>query len=930
LLISPWKAEAVTGGPTIPVTTEGGGGQFPTLDVDAAGRYTVAWEGPDASSQGIYVRRFDTAGTPLSGEIAVNLTTADPQQEPAVACDDEGNFVVAWHGGAPFSHHIYARSFDSSGTPLSGEIPVSTSNTQQLEPAIEVDQSGGFAVAWASHDQDGSGWGTYMRRFDAAGAPLSGEIAVNVDTAGDEDSPAIAPGAAGGFAVMWRGNEPEGPSRGYLRLFDAAGVPLSGEVPIGPATGEGQFRPAIAAEAGGGFDVTWETASKVQAGRFDSGGNAVIGPVRVDPTTIDGNIFTPGIAADPDGAFTVTFEGLDPSLPPDRLFVRRFNSAGVPLSDAVPISPNVQGSSIVADGSGGIAIAWSRHSVSPESNDVYLRDFVSVPETKLDQGPTGLINDPSPNFAFSADEPGSTFECKFDSGSFSACVSPMGLGPLSDGPHAFRVRATNQFGKTDGSPAEAAFTVDMVAPNAQINAGPSGPIFETEPSFAFSTDDPGATLECKLDFGPFTACASPLTLGPLGDGAHTFSVRARDGAGNFDVTPAAREFSIDTQSPVVSIMSGPPRGSKSNDATPTFDFDANESVTFECQVDDEPLLACGSPFTTQALPDGPHEFSVTGRDQSGHTGSDNREFTIDTIAPDTSIDSGPSGPTQEVRPSFFFGSGDPGSTFECRVDGGGFSPCDSPFKTHALLNGPHSFSVRATDEAENTDPTPAIRRISVDTVAPDTFLVAKNPSPSKVTTPTFSFSSSEPGSNFECSLDGGAFVRCVPPRTTAHLADGLHGFSVRAVDLATNVDPSPASMEVTVDTHPPSLTTLADRTQSSSRPIKIRIRCSERCSIIARGEIPINLTRKDGAVSVKSVHAVRLGAISRRLPEEKDVSIFLKPRGRSAWTKLRRLINSDMRIRAVVWVRAIDLAGNATNVSRRIQLSVGGSRRHAP
>jgi hypothetical protein len=67
-------------------------------------------------------------------------------------------------------------------------------------------------------------------------------------------------------------------------------------------------------------------------------------------------------------------------------------------------------------------------------------------------------------------------------------------------------------------------------------------------------------------------------------------------------------------------------------------------------------------------------------------------------------------------------------------------------------------------------------------------------------TPTFTFYSSEPGSSYQCKLDAGAFSACTSPKTTAHLADGSHTFSVRATDPAGNTDPTPASLTFTVRT----------------------------------------------------------------------------------------------------------------------------------
>ena len=85
----------------------------------------------------------------------------------------------------------------------------------------------------------------------------------------------------------------------------------------------------------------------------------------------------------------------------------------------------------------------------------------------------------------------------------------------------------------------------------------------------------------------------------------------------------------------------------------------------------------------------------------------------DTTPPETFIDSGPSGTTNDPTPTFTFHSSEEGSTFECRVDGGAWQPCSSPHTTGELSDGSHTFEVRATDEAGNTDQTPASRTFTV-------------------------------------------------------------------------------------------------------------------------------------------------------------------------------------------------------------------------
>lgn len=90
----------------------------------------------------------------------------------------------------------------------------------------------------------------------------------------------------------------------------------------------------------------------------------------------------------------------------------------------------------------------------------------------------------------------------------------------------------------------------------------------------------------------------------------------------------------------------------------------------------------------------------------------------DVVAPNTSITSGPSGPTRDAFPTFGFTSTEGGSTFQCRIDSATFAMCTSPKTTPQLADGAHTFYVRAKDAAGNTDSTPAHRSFMVDTHRP--------------------------------------------------------------------------------------------------------------------------------------------------------------------------------------------------------------------
>ena len=174
-----------------------------------------------------------------------------------------------------------------------------------------------------------------------------------------------------------------------------------------------------------------------------------------------------------------------------------------------------------------------------------------LPDTTITGGPSGVTNDPTPTFTFSS-EPGASFQCKVDAGSYAACASPRTTSHLTDGSHTFYVRAIDPADNPDPTPASRTFTVDATAPDTTIDSGPQGTTNDPTPSFDFSSSEGGSSFECKVDSGSYSACTSPRTTSHLTDGSHTFRVRATDTAGNVDATPASRTFAVETAAVSVS------------------------------------------------------------------------------------------------------------------------------------------------------------------------------------------------------------------------------------------------------------------------------------------------------------------------------------------------------------------------------------------
>lgn len=101
--------------------------------------------------------------------------------------------------------------------------------------------------------------------------------------------------------------------------------------------------------------------------------------------------------------------------------------------------------------------------------------------------------------------------------------------------------------------------------------------------------------------------------------------------------------------------------------------------------------------------DGSYTVRAKALDASGNTGTvASSAFTVDTTAPPVpTITANPSNPSNTASPSFSFTDGEGGVTFQCQLDGGGYSACTSPKSYTGVSDGSHTFSVKARDAVGN-------------------------------------------------------------------------------------------------------------------------------------------------------------------------------------------------------------------------------------
>ena len=301
---------------------------------DAASLAAVSYERDGE----IYVSLL-SAITGSGAEIPVSTTATDSQDNPDVAMDATGNFVVVWTDETQLLPRVLGRLFDSSGTPTSAELPLSVADQEAAQPEVAMDADGDFVAVWQTDDGDQDG--IEARVFNEAGVPQTGEIAVPPGTAGDQDDPDVAMDASGNFVAVWETGEDAGQDV-VGRRFSAAGAPTTGQFPLATTTAEEQNGPKVAvSDAGDQIIVGWDNNGPgddegVFHRRFTAAGTPATPEGRVNVTTA-GDQEEHAVAADAAGNYVFTWEMDDGDE--EGIFARRFDIPGPPGPPGPPGGP---------------------------------------------------------------------------------------------------------------------------------------------------------------------------------------------------------------------------------------------------------------------------------------------------------------------------------------------------------------------------------------------------------------------------------------------------------------------------------------------------------------------------------------------------------------------------------------------------------------
>ena len=322
------------------------------------------------------------AQDPDGAEFRINVNTTAAALRSAVAADANGDFIVFWQGYEQdgSGSGVFGRRFDASGAPKGPEFRANSHTTgNQARPALALDPSGSFVVVWESEGQDGSDDGVFGQRFDASGTRQGPEFQVNTFTTGAQRFSAVAAGAGGGFVVVWQSEGQDGDSYGVFgQRFDAAGDPEGPEFRVNAFTTGFQARPAAAADASGNVIVVWTNDFDAISGlRLDASGTPSE-EFHVNSYTAASQSYS-AVAAAASGRFVVAWQSYNTDGSHYGVFARRFDASGMPEGEDFRVNSHttlVQGSpSVALDADGRFVVAWESFPQDGGSMGIFAQRF---------------------------------------------------------------------------------------------------------------------------------------------------------------------------------------------------------------------------------------------------------------------------------------------------------------------------------------------------------------------------------------------------------------------------------------------------------------------------------------------------------------------------------------------------------------------------
>ena len=448
---------------------------------NAAGEFAVVFDGQGPGGfQEIFLRRYDSSGSPIGSQSLVNVTTNSNQRYASVAMGSAGETVVGWSGVGAGDNDggVFVRLFDNTGTPVSGEIKVSqTVPSNQQKPVVAKSPAdGSFIVTWSGNGS-GDTVGVFARRYASNGVPLTGEFLVNTTTMVNQQNPDIAIAPDGSFVVAWDGTGPGDAAGVFFQRFSSSGTPVGAETRANTTTLGNQTQPSVGIDGANNFTVVWSGRGSGDNGgvflqRYNASGSPIGSEEMVNTTTLYDQ-HEAKIAMPPSGAPVITWSSLYQDGSSRGVFLQEYDASGAKDGGEVQVNTTTfldqRFSSVAMRGESRFTVAWSGRG-DGDTQGVFVQSYTrstASPPTAIDDSYTSLGN-------VGLDVP-------------EAAGLILGSGTDLDGGGTITVSAVQGIGANVGTPTETD-AVGLGGAKGSVTVASDGS-FTYEPPPGFNGDD---------------------------------------------------------------------------------------------------------------------------------------------------------------------------------------------------------------------------------------------------------------------------------------------------------------------------------------------------------------------------------------------------------------------------------------------------------
>lgn len=303
------------------------------------------------------------------------------QDLPMAAADGSGGSIVAWtdHRNERDAD-IYAQWIDATGEVrwASDGIAVCAAVGSQHLTGVVADGSGGAVFVWVDHrSANESDEDIYAQRLGPDGSPLWGANGVAVGRGpGTQAEAVLVSDGADGAIIVWTDNA-NGSGAGVIRgqrigaagdlLWDPNGLEIAAS-----SAGGGQRAPAVVADGAGGAVIAWVDGrsragqGEIYAQRIGGDGERIWSVSDTAVTTSSSTALAGGpmLVADGAGGVLVAWSASEDENGTPQVRGQRISSSGTPLwaEEGVIVAPgeSVQSlSSAATGGAGDFYLAWT-------------------------------------------------------------------------------------------------------------------------------------------------------------------------------------------------------------------------------------------------------------------------------------------------------------------------------------------------------------------------------------------------------------------------------------------------------------------------------------------------------------------------------------------------------------------------------------------